>query len=226
MSKINYDLENKTCLHPGDMKIVIRINEISYEIGHLFSYSLQTTKEVIPVQVFGNKFSNAAIPGRRAHDGVLIFNVINESLIQELKEELFRTNNSAVKDGGFTSEISGLTFDEQGFEEADDDLIRVNTNPDRINAMDLPPFDLIITTKHPTNPKIYYMKKIIGITLVSQNGAIGLDTITTQDQYAFMCKSVTPMISYETDSIGEFNDVVNELIKQEDDSYVGTIGIS
>lgn len=226
MSNINYELENQTTIHPGDMKIVIKVNGISYEVGHLYSYSIQTSTEVIPVQVYGSKFAKTAIKGRRAHDGVLIFNVINESLVQELKEELFRTNNSAVKNGGFTSEISGLTFDEQGFEESTKDLVRVNTDKNKINAMDLPPFDLIITSVHPKNPKLYYMKKLIGITLVSQNGAIGLDTITTQDQYAFMCKKVSPTISYEVETTGDFNDIVNGLISSEDENYVSTIGVS
>lgn len=217
MSQVSYDFDHRNTMAPGDMKIVMRMGDQLYEIGHLFAYNLRTSREVVPRQAFGYKTSIGSTKGRRSHEGVLIFNVINESIVHEMKEIMKATNNKLIKNGGFISEISdAATFFAQDFEEDNSsNLIGVNDDPDSISAMELPAFDLIITVQNPEYPSRYTQKKIIGITLIGQQGAIGLDTITAQEQYPFVCKHVTPLVTFETSGITDLNEAANIAISEE-----------
>lgn len=215
MAQYTYDTEQRNTMAPGDMKIVMKVGGISYEIGHLFAYSLKTSREVVPRQGMGTKTSIGATKGRRSHNGVLIFNVINESIVHELKKIMLETNNPLLKHGSFVSNIANVsTFSDQEFnEELDTEgLVGVENDLDAINAMELPPFDLIITSQNPENPRMYSQKKIIGITLIGQQGAIGLDTITAQEQYPFFCKHTTPLTNFETKNDVSLNDAANLFI--------------
>lgn len=218
MAQYTYEKEQRNTMAPGDMKIVMRVGGISYEIGHLFAYSLKTSREVVPRQGMGSKTSIGATKGRRSHNGVLIFNVINESIVHELKRSMLESNNPLIKNGSFVSNISNATtFSDQIFdEETDTDgLVGVENDLDAINAMELPPFDLIITSQNPENPNIYSQKKIIGITIMGQQGAIGLDTITAQEQYPFVCKHTTPLATFETKDVMHVNDAANMFLASE-----------
>lgn len=203
---------------PGDMKVVIKIGNKIYEIGHLFSYSLQSAREVIPRQAFGDKYSVGQTRGKRQHNGVLVFNVINTSIVHELRKQMMLTKNEAVSsEGAFSSHIA----DESTFMGADeelskvtDDLVTENTDDDLISATELPSFDLYVTAKDPLNPNRYTQKKIIGIHIVGHQGAIGLDTITTQEQYPFVCKSTTPLTAYDGKDV-PVNDAANGIISTE-----------
>ena len=209
---VNYDTEKRQSITPGDMKVCLRVGGILYEVGHLFSYSLTTAVEAVPLLAFGEKYAIAENRGKRSHQGTLIFNVINQSLVHELKTMLLKDKNSVVKNGGFNSEISSGTFMDTPFEDEMKDLIKVQST-ENINAMDLPEFDLIVTAQDPLIPTRYSQKKLIGITIYGQSSAIGLDTVTTQDAYAFMCKSVTPLLSFESDST-DLNTATNELLTE------------
>lgn len=223
MSQITYDFDHRNTMAPGDMKIVLRVGGQLYEIGHLFAYNLRTSREVVPRQSMGFKTAIGSTKGRRSHDGVLIFNVINESIVHELKQTMYATGNKLIKDGGFVSEISNATtFFEQDFEEdRSSELVGIKNDSDDISAMELPPFDLIITTQNPEVPTMYTQKKIIGIVLIGHQGAIGLDTITAQEQYPFVCKHTTPLVTFETNGITNVNDAANIAISDEygEDNY-------
>ena len=209
---VNFDTERRQSITPGDMKVCIRVGGILYEVGHLFSYSLTTAIEAVPLLVFGEKYAISENRGKRSHQGTLIFNVINQSLVHELKTILFETKNPVIKNGGFNSEISSGTFLDTPFEEEMGELIKVEST-DNINAMDLPEFDIIITSQDPLVPTRYSQKKLIGVTIYGQSSAIGLDTVTTQDAYAFMCKSVTPLLSFENKNT-DLNTATNEIISE------------
>lgn len=213
-----YDVEGRNTMSPGDMKIVIKLGGIHYEIGHLFAYNLKTTKEVIPRQAMGSKTSSGATSGRRSHNGVLIFNVMNESIVHELKEIMYKTNNPLYKNGGFISEIKDVsTFGLGAFDESDfgKDVIGTQKDDDAISAMELPPFDLVITSQNPNNHRMYSQKKIVGITITGQQGAIGLDTITAQEQYPFVCKHVTPLTTFEIKEDMDLNSAANISLLEE-----------
>lgn len=213
---INYDTEQRHSMSPGDLKVCLRVGGILYEIGHLFSYSLTSAVESVPLLVFGNKYAIAENKGKRSHQGTLIFNVINYSLIHELKEILTETDNPVIQNGGFSSKIENGTFMDVDFEEELGDMVTVNTDTDNINATDLPEFDIIITSQDPIIPTRYSQKKIIGIVIYGQSSAIGLDTVTTQDAYPFMCKSVTPWTTFESEST-DLNEATNELLNEENE---------
>lgn len=217
--KVNYNTETRQSISPGDMKVTMRIGGILYEIGHLFSYSLTTAVETVPLIVMGNKFPTASNRGKRSHQGVLIFNTINQSLVHELKTILRETKNPVInKKGSFLTKINSGTFIDTDFENELEDLVEVN-NTEEINAMDLPEFDIILTAQDKRNPQRYSQKKIIGVTLYSQSSAIGIDTITTQDAYSFMCKSVTPLTSFFSTK-EDINSAANENIAKEEDGYI------
>lgn len=219
---VNYD-ERQT-ITPGDMKVCIRIGGMLYEIGHLFAYQLSTQVEEVPRLVFGEKYPITSTKGRRAHQGTLIFNVINMSVVQELKKILAETSNPVMKNGGFTNKILSGTFVDTNFEEELGNMIKPNDNTDDINAMDLPKFDIIITAQDPINPHRYSQKRIEGITIYGQSNAIGLDTVNTQDVYPFMCQHVTPLMQFESDS-SQLNDAVNGYLDmQENGQFISTLG--
>lgn len=212
---VNFDTENRQSITSGDMKVCIRVGGILYEVGHLFSYSVTTAVESVPLLVFGNKYAVAENRGKRSHQGTLIFNVINQSLVHELKTMLINDKNPVVKNGGFNSEIKTGTFLDTPFEEEMGEMIAVQNTYD-VNAMDLPEFDIIVTSQDPKNPNRYSQKKLIGIVIYGQSSAIGLDTVTTQDAYAFMCKSVTPLLSFESENT-DLNTAVNELLEESEE---------
>ena len=216
--------EERQTITPGDMKVCIRIGGILYEVGHLFAYQLSTQVEEVPRLVFGEKYAITSTKGRRAHQGTLIFNVINQSVVQELKEILKETGNPVMKDGSFSSKILDGTFMDIDFEKDLSNMITANDNTDDINAMDLPKFDIIITAQDPINPHRYSQKKIVGITIYGQSSAIGLDTVSTQDVYPFMCQHVTPMLQFESDET-ELNDAVNGFLEQQENGqFISTLG--
>lgn len=216
--------EERQTITPGDMKVCIRIGGILYEIGHLFAYQLSTQVEEVPRLVFGEKYAITSTKGRRAHQGTLIFNVINQSVVQELKEILKETGNPVMKDGSFSSKILDGTFMDVDFEKDLGNMITANDNTDDINAMDLPKFDIIITAQDPINPNRYSQKRIVGITIYGQSSAIGLDTVSTQDVYPFMCQHVTPMLQFESDDT-ELNSAVNDFLEQQENGqFISTLG--
>ena len=117
-----------------------------------------------------------------------------------------------MHNGSFTSQIIDGTFMDTNFENELGEMVKPNTNTDDINAMDLPAFDIIITAQDKLNPNKYSQKRIEGIVIYGQSNAIGLDTVNTQDVYPFMCKHVTPLMQFESDST-ELNDAVNDLLR-------------
>lgn len=219
-------IETQQSVTPGDMKVCMRIGGILYEIGHLYSYQLTTETEQVPRLVLGEKYAIAGTRGKREHQGTLIFNVINQSVVQELKSILFETGNKVIQNGGFNSTILSGTFtdiDAEEFEENLGNMVTANTNTDDINAMDLPPFDIIITAQDRLIPTRYTQKKIIGVVIYGQSNAIGIDTVTTQDVYPFMCRSVSPLRVFESNSTN-LNDAVNESLEEsEDGNFISTL---
>lgn len=216
--------EERQTITPGDMKVCLRMGGMLYEIGHLFAYQLSTQVEEVPRLVFGEKYAITSTKGRRAHQGTLIFNVINVSVVQELKKILAETSNPVMHNGSFTSQIIDGTFMDTNFENELGEMVKPNTNTDDINAMDLPAFDIIITAQDKLNPNKYSQKRIEGIVIYGQSNAIGLDTVNTQDVYPFMCKHVTPLMQFESDST-ELNDAVNDFLdKEENGQFISTLG--
>ena len=69
---VNFDTENRQSITPGDMKVCIRVGGILYEVGHLFSYSVTTAVESVPLLVFGNKYAVAENRGKRSHQGTCL----------------------------------------------------------------------------------------------------------------------------------------------------------
>ena len=212
MLKISNDLEVRHTITPGDLKVCIKICGILYEVGHLSSYSLKTEVEEVPAFVFGEKYAVTDFKGKRSHQGTLIFNVINQSLVHELKTIMQETKNPAISKGGFNTRIEATTFDDgSGFEENLGALVKVDTDLDNVNAMDLPPFDIIMTFQDKLIPTRFSQKRIIGVTIVGQSNAIGLDTVNTQDAYSFLAKSVSPLLVFDSDT-SELNDAVNSAL--------------
>lgn len=217
MSRIDYDLETRHTIKPGDLKVCIEIGGMTYEVGHLFAYSIQTSVEEVPAFGFNNKFAIAEFKGKRSHQGTLIFNVVNQSLVHELKKILEETKNPLVTKGGFISNIKGGTFDDgNNFENETDSLVNVNNDTENLTSMELPPFNIVVLYQDPIIPTRFSMKKLIGVTIVGQSNAIGLDTINTQDTYPFVCKSVTPLLVYSSDT-ADFNEFAEKALMDDTD---------
>lgn len=151
---------------------------ITFELGTISALAVSTTTQVKPKPVLGKSNPIGVATGVRSISGSLTYEVFNTSVFQELKQKL--EFELAEKDYKY------IAF-ENGF---------VCSITDLDNFDSLPPFDLVITAVKENDQRRRMKKVIKHVVLVSNSSAIGLNSLTVQENYEFIAADIVPFVNH------------------------------
>jgi hypothetical protein len=160
-------------------------------IGAIQAVSYSINREKAPVYTMGKADPRSFARGKRGIAGSLIFIVFDRhALLERFKDSVF----SADKDEtGIRNELSAAAlFDTQA------ELATAGTASNSFNqeearpwyADQIPPFDIVLAAANEYGAQM--VMRIFGVELLNENSGVSIDDIVTEQQYTYICTSITP----------------------------------
>ena len=160
-------------------------------IGEIQAVSYSINREKAPVYTMGKADPRSFARGKRGIAGSLIFIVFDKhSLLDRFKNSVF----SADKDEtGIRGQLNAAAlFDTQA------ELATAGTPSNSFNqeevapwyADQIPPFDIVLAAANEYGAQA--TMRIFGVELLNENSGVSIDDIVTEQQYTYICRSITP----------------------------------
>lgn len=151
---------------------------ITFELGTISALAVSVTTQTKPKVVLGRSNPIGLGTGVRQISGSLTYEVFNVSVFEELKQKL-------------ELELSDKDYEYVAFENG---FVCKITELDNFDS--LPPFDLVITAVKENDQRRRMKKVIKNVVLVSNSSAIGLNSLTVQENYEFMAADIVPFVNH------------------------------
>ena len=161
-------------------------------IGEIQAISFSINREKAPIYTMGKADPRSFARGKRGIAGSLIFIVFDKhSLLDRFKNSIF----SADKDErGIKNEISNAS---SLFTADAEDVFTQGAASNSFNqeesspwyADQIPPFDIVLAAANEYGAQA--VMKIFGVELLNENSGVSIDDIVTEQQYTYICKSIT-----------------------------------
>lgn len=165
----------KFTLNGTDASNVAVSKDFYLKLGTVSGISGTISSQKKPRMVIGQKNPIGISSGVRLVTGTIVFEIFDKGIMQEIqalvKAELGNNTSDSyvIFENGQNVKFDTLT-----------------------NLFSLPPFDLVIVAVKENNEKIRMKKVIKNIVLSSSAGAIGVNTLTVQEEYQFIAQKIEP----------------------------------
>ena len=167
----------------SELKVTTEINGVKIVIGNLAQLAGQIKIDMVPRYVFGSANPVAASKGKRAIMGKMVFEVLNNSLITDIKNALksagVSLDGTLTQGNATTADASGTSFTNTGIEYQYEDQ--------------LPPMDIEIIAIKEDTAGVKSSRTIKGVVITSKSSAIGIKDIDIQEEYEFLATEITPL---------------------------------
>ncbi|MGL5709824.1 MAG: hypothetical protein ACRCW9_03160 [Cetobacterium sp.] len=147
---------------------------VTFEMGTVSAMAVSVTTQTKPKVVLGRSNPIGLATGVRSISGSLTYEVFNASVFEELKFYL-------------TEQLADKDYEYVGFESG---VVCKITDLDNFDS--LPPFDLVITAVKENDQRRRMKKVIKNVVLVSNASAVGLNSLTVQENYEFIASDIVP----------------------------------
>lgn len=151
---------------------------ITFELGTISALAVSVTTQTKPKVVLGKSNPIGVATGVRQISGSLTYEVFNTSVFEELKQKL-------------EIELADKDYEYIAFENG---FICKITDLDNFDS--LPPFDLVVTAVKENDQRRRMKKVIKNVILISNSSAIGLNSLTVQENYEFVASEIVPFVNH------------------------------
>ena len=164
------------------MKVPTKYNEYNQvikfelvELGQASSFSYIEQYAIEPVPVIGLSGAGGIARGSRIIRGSLVFEVLKEGFVNEVKSILKKAGIKQVE----------VNYDANG-----KDYTPKYSLTDIESVNDFPNFDIIMLGVKDNNPNKKIQKQIQGLRFSQGQSGIGVNQLSVREQYAFLAKSI------------------------------------
>lgn len=168
----------------SELKVTTTIKGVKIVIGNLSQLAGQIKLEMVPRYVLGSANPVASSKGKRTIVGKMVFEVLNNSFITDIK--------NAIKQAGVS--LDGSLTEGAGTDANSDGTGFVNTGIEYIYEDQLPPMDIEIIATKEDSSGIQSSRTIKGVTIASKSSSIGIKDIDIQEEYEFIATEITPLV--------------------------------
>lgn len=162
-------------------------------IGEIQAVSYSINREKAPVYTMGSADPRSFSRGKRGIAGSLIFIVFDRhALLERFKNALFSADKTEkgirndINAGGLFTAGAEDVFTATGA--ASNSFNQEETAP--WYADQIPPFDIVLAGASEYGAQS--LMKIFGVELLNENSGVSIDDIVTEQQYTYVCRSITP----------------------------------
>ncbi len=162
-------------------------------IGAIQAVSYSINREKAPVYTMGKADPRSFARGKRGIAGSLIFIVFDRhELLERFKDSVF----SADKDEtGIKNEINASQLFANAEVATAGTASGTSFNQEESRpwyADQIPPFDIVLAAANEYGAQM--IMKIFQVELLNENSGVSIDDIVTEQQYTYICTSITPWV--------------------------------
>jgi hypothetical protein len=172
-------------------------------IGEIQAISYSINREKAPIYTMGKADPRSFARGKRGIAGSLIFIVFDKhALLERFKDAVFSADKdeTGLRNRPSAQSLFGEVAVEGG--NASNSFNQEEVNP--WYADQIPPFDVVLAAANEYGAQS--TMRIFGIELLNENSGVSIDDIVTEQQYTYICRSITPWI-FDENSVDRINNI-------------------